>query len=235
MTETDESAAGKLNYLWQKRVKDCRACGLCEGRTKVVFGAGAPTANVMFVGEAPGREEDQRGRPFVGRAGKLLDRWIEAAGLTRAEVYITNIVKCRPPDNRDPREAEIAACLKYLRVQIALIQPKMIVTLGRFAGNVLSGQEGVTMRLLRSRPWLYEDEKTGVKLPVCPVYHPAFVLRQGPRPENTEGYQVAVQDVREALSVMARGELPEPLPKAPPVVVAEPVEDIASLFGTDDG
>lgn len=233
-TETDESAAGKLNYLWQARVKDCKACALCEGRKKVVFGSGSPTADVMFVGEAPGRDEDQRGRPFVGRAGKVLDKWIAEAGLTRPEVYITNVVKCRPPDNRDPREAEVEACRKYLRVQIALIQPKVIVTLGRFAGNLLSGQSEVAMRILRSRPWLYEDEVTGVKLPVCPVYHPAYVLRQGPRVENTEGYQVAVQDLKEALNVMGRGELPDPTPKALQEAVVEPIEDIASLFGTED-
>lgn len=232
MTETDESAGGKLNYLRVKKIGDCQRCGLCKGRNNIVFGEGNPDADVMFVGEAPGYNEDQQGRPFVGKAGRMLDRWLDEAGLKRADVYITNVVKCRPEDNRDPKEEEIETCSKFLRVQIALIRPKVIVTLGRFAANLLSGQQEVKMRILRSRPWLYDDEKTGMKLPICCLYHPAWVLRKGRDPYVTEEFQVAVQDLQEALRVAERKRLPEPLPKEPePEAEAEPEVDVMDLFG----
>lgn len=231
----DESVGGKLNYLRVKRIGDCQRCTLCEHRNRVVFGEGNPEAEVMFVGEAPGYNEDKQGRPFIGRAGKFLDSWIEAAGLKRSETYITNIVKCRPENNRDPLPEEIETCSKFLRVQIALIKPKVLVALGRFAANTLSGQEGVAMRILRSRPWLYEDEKTKVKLPVCALYHPAWALRQGPDPYNTEAYKVAVQDLQAALRYGRSGHLPEALPKTPePVEEAGPSIDIMEMFGVEE-
>lgn len=233
MTETDESVGGKLNYLRVKKVgDDCKRCNLCEHRTKVVFGEGNPEADVMIIGEAPGFNEDQQGRPFVGKAGSMLDRWLSDAGLKRADVYITNVVKCRPENNRDPKSDEVETCSKFLRVQIALIRPKVLVTLGRIAGNILSGQDGTAMRVLRSRPWLYEDDRTSVKLPVCCLYHPAWVLRQGSNPYNVEAFHVAVKDLQEALRVGNRKTLPEPLEKAPePEPEPEPEADVMDLFG----
>lgn len=242
MTETpDESTAGKLNYLRLRKVKDCSNCRLCETRTNTVFGEGSSTADVMFVGEGPGYNEDKSGRPFVGRAGKFLTNWIEAAGLKRSDCYITNVIKCRPPDNRDPEPDEIEACSKYLRIQIFLVQPKVIVALGRFAGNLLSGHTGdhpaISMKVLRTRPWLFHDEKTDVKIPVCPIYHPAWALRQGTNPHESEAYRVAVQDLQEALRVAESGELPEPLPDPdaePEPAEPEPVADLMDLFGADE-
>lgn len=232
MTDQDESVGGKLNYLRLKKIGDCQRCSLCEHRTRVVFGEGNPEADVMFVGEAPGFYEDQRGRPFVGKAGRMLDRWLLEAGLKRSDVYITNVVKCQPENNRDPNPDEIETCSKFLRVQIMLVHPKVLVTLGRFAGNLLSNQEGVAMRILRSRPWLYEDDRTSMKLPVCCLYHPAWVLRQGTDPYQGEAFQVAVQDLQEALKVGARGALPEPVIKPPePEPEPEPEVDVIDFFG----
>lgn len=240
VTETDESPAGKLNYLRLRRVDGCKSCELCQTRTKAVFGEGSSTAEVMFVGEGPGYNEDQSGRPFVGRAGKLLTGWIEEVELRRSDCYVTNIIKCRAPENRDPHPEEIEACSKYLRVQIFLVQPKVIVALGRFAGNLLSGhpERGhIAMKVLRTKPWLFHDEKTDMKIPVCPVYHPAWVLRQGNDPRQSEAYQVAVQDLRDALEVGRSGLLPDPLPKPEPEpeqIEVEPVVGLMDMFGADE-
>jgi uracil-DNA glycosylase family 4 len=115
------------------RIRSCKDCGLCDTRTQAVPGEGPADATVMFVGEGPGFHEDQQARPFVGPAGKLLDELLGLGGLTRTEVYITNVVKCRPPNNRDPLPAEVEACKKYLEQQLALINPKLVVTLGRYS------------------------------------------------------------------------------------------------------
>jgi len=149
---------------------DCRACRLCEARVQVVFGAGRPDADVMFVGEAPGAEEDRQGIPFVGAAGGLLTRMIEAIDLAREDVYIANVIKCRPPANRDPKPDEIAACEPYLKQQIEAIKPALICTLGRFAAQVLL-QTNEPMGKLRGRVSEYQ----GVKL--IPTYHPSALLR----------------------------------------------------------
>lgn len=153
-----------------EEISNCQACGLSAGRTHVVFGAGAPDADVMFVGEAPGQEEDRQGLPFVGASGSLLTRMIEAIGLTRESVYIANIIKCRPPQNRDPQRDEIAACEPFLKRQIDIVQPLVICTLGRFAAQTLL-QTTTGMGRLRGRVYDYE----GVR--VVPTYHPAALLR----------------------------------------------------------
>jgi DNA polymerase len=146
---------------------------LAQGRTQVVFGVGNPRADLLFVGEGPGREEDLAGEPFVGRSGKLLDRLMaEEIGLTRAECYIANVVKCRPPNNRNPAADEIAACRPYLEEQIALIEPAVVVTLGNFATQLLmETSDGIGA--LRGSAYPYRAGH------LVPTYHPAYVLRAG--------------------------------------------------------
>lgn len=156
----------------------CRSCGLCGERTQVVPGVGDERADWLFIGEGPGAEEDARGEPFVGQAGKLLDAMLVAIGLERSEnVYITNVVKCRPADNRTPGTAEMAACLPFLRRQIALLQPKLIVLLGKVAVHAVLGEDGL-LTSLRGKTLFYRD---GVQeIPVVVTYHPAYLLRTLP-------------------------------------------------------
>ncbi|HLI14952.1 MAG TPA: uracil-DNA glycosylase [Acidimicrobiales bacterium] len=151
----------------------CTACPLAAGRTTVVFGTGDPSADLMLVGEAPGRDEDLVGEPFVGRSGRLLDRLLEEElGRSRAECYIANVVKCRPPGNRDPLPEEVAACRHFLDGQVAIVAPRVVVTLGNFAARTLLGTpDGVTR--LRGRTYPFAG---GV---VVPTYHPAAALRGG--------------------------------------------------------
>lgn len=151
--------------------RDCQLCGLAEGRTNLVFGEGDPEAKMMFIGEGPGADEDRLGRPFVGAAGKLLERMLAAIQLTREQVYIANIVKCRPPHNRVPAKDEAQACLPYLYRQIRIIAPKIIVLLGSTALQHLISPEA---RITRMRgQWLVS--KSGIK--IMPTYHPAALLR----------------------------------------------------------
>ncbi|GAB4251953.1 MAG: hypothetical protein Kow00122_09670 [Thermoleophilia bacterium] len=152
---------------------DCRLCGLCEGRTQVVFGVGNPVADLMFVGEGPGFHEDRQGEPFVGQAGKLLTALLGEIGLTRADVYIANVVKCRPPGNRDPLPEEIAACSPHLMEQVRVIRPRVICTLGRFATRLVARTEA-SMTAVRGRA--KETEVAGVPVLVFPVFHPAAAL-----------------------------------------------------------
>lgn len=154
----------------------CTRCPLHETRTQVVFGVGNPSSRLVFVGEAPGREEDLRGEPFVGRSGQLLDRLVlDELGLTRDDFYIANVVKSRPPGNRDPRPEEIAACRPWLDRQLDIIDPRVVVTLGNFASKLLLGTtEGITR--LRGRSYPYRN---GV---LVPTFHPAAVLRGGGEP-----------------------------------------------------
>jgi uracil-DNA glycosylase len=166
---TDVAALERLRIT----ASTCTKCPLAAGRTQVVFGVGSPQADLLFVGEGPGREEDLAGEPFVGRSGKLLDRLMaEEIGLTRAECYIANVVKCRPPNNRDPAPKEIAACRPYLDEQIELIGPSVIVTLGNFSTKLLlESTQGI--RALRGQ--VFERGRARV----VPTYHPAYVLRAG--------------------------------------------------------
>jgi DNA polymerase len=158
-------------------VSACRACALCDSRTQTVFGVGHPQAQWMIVGEAPGEQEDRQGEPFVGPAGQLLDAMLRALGLSRAEgppeqqVYIANTLKCRPPRNRNPEPAELAQCEPFLRRQLALVQPKVILAMGRFAVQTLLQSDEAIGRL-RGRVHQYEG------VPVVVTYHPAYLLRQ---------------------------------------------------------
>jgi uracil-DNA glycosylase family 4 len=151
----------------------CTKCRLANGRTQVVFGVGDPDADLMFVGEAPGFHEDKQGYPFVGQAGKLLDQLLGGIGLTRDQVYIANVLKCRPPGNRDPQPDEIEACEPHLFRQLELIRPKVVATLGNFATKLLSGKSyGITR--VHGRP--QETTLGGRRVVLYPLYHPAAAL-----------------------------------------------------------
>ncbi len=169
---------------------DCRRCGLSEGRTQIVFGDGNPDADLLFVGEGPGEQEDLRGLPFVGKAGELLTQMIEKGlGIARQDVYICNVVKCRPPGNRDPLAEEVAACSAFLDGQIAAVSPKVIISLGKPAASLLLGRK---VAITRERgTW---QSYRGI--PLMPTLHPAFVLRQ-----YTEANRRAVwEDLKAALA-----------------------------------
>jgi len=159
----------------EEAVSGCVQCGLHASRTRTVFGVGSRSADWMIIGEAPGAEEDRRGEPFVGRAGKLLDSMLAALGLDRSTVFIANILKCRPPENRDPKPEEARACAPYLRRQIELVAPKLILAVGRVAAQCLLETDAPLGRL-RGRSHRFGD--AGV--PVIVTYHPAYLLR---RPE----------------------------------------------------
>jgi uracil-DNA glycosylase len=157
-----------------REASGCVSCPLHQGRTKVVFGSGNADADLMFVGEAPGMHEDLQGLPFVGRAGKLLDQLLEEVGLHRSDVFITNVLLCRPPGNRDPQPDEIDTCKPYLHRKIELIEPKVICTLGNFATKLLTrSQRGITG--VHGRPQVHELGGRTVR--VLPIYHPAAALR----------------------------------------------------------
>ena len=156
----------------RERIGDCHRCRLCEARNQIVFGDGNPDADLMFVGEGPGADEDAQGLPFVGRAGQLLTGMIEKGlEIPRSQVYICNIVKCRPPKNRTPQEDEVQTCREFLDGQIAAVKPKVIVALGRPATSLLLGHP-VSITRLRGQWQQYSD------IPLMPTLHPAFVLRQ---------------------------------------------------------
>ena len=172
---------------------DCQRCKLHETRTNIVYGEGNPEARLMFIGEGPGRDEDAEGRPFVGRAGQLLTKMIAAMGLDRSEVYIANIVKCRPPKNRDPEEDEVRQCIGFLEAQISAIQPEAIVTLGRVALKSMFGLQG-PMSAYRGK----FIDKDGI--PVMPTFHPSFLLRQGPNDRKYKG--LAWDDLKQVMSLL---------------------------------
>ena len=156
---------------------ECTRCRLCEGRTQIVFGDGSPSADLMFIGEGPGVEEDRRGLPFVGRAGELLTQMIESGiGIARSDVYICNIVKCRPPENRTPLADEASTCRPFLDGQISAIRPRVLIALGKPAASLLLGRDVAITRLRGT--W---QEYRGI--PLMPTFHPAFVLRRY-TPEN---------------------------------------------------
>ncbi len=186
------------------RIRSCPDCDLCKTRTHAVPGEGPPDAEVVFVGEGPGFHEDQQGRPFVGPAGRFLDELLASAGLKRSEVYITNVIKCRPPGNRDPLPGEIEACRKYLLRQIELIKPGLVVTLGRFSLAWFFPRDSISKvhGHLRRRDDIY----------FLHMYHPAAALHAG----NLR--QVILEDFRkipEALATIRRVSQPEPAPPQP--------------------
>ncbi|MDY7095269.1 MAG: uracil-DNA glycosylase [Acidobacteriota bacterium] len=181
----------RLRILAQE-ASTCTRCGLAEGRTHVVFGTGDPQAQLMFIGEGPGYHEDQQGEPFVGAAGQLLNRIIQAIELRREQVYIANIVKCRPPRNRDPKPDEVSACIGYLEQQIRLIRPKVIVALGRVAAQTLLGTD-LSLGRMRGQWFDY----LGCQLRV--TYHPAALLRnQSLKRPTWEDMQVVQTRLRES-------------------------------------
>jgi DNA polymerase len=151
-------------------IGDCTRCKLHKGRTNLVFGVGNPKARLMFVGEAPGEDEDKKGEPFVGKAGQLLTKMIEAMGLRREDVYICNTVKCRPPNNRNPEPDELASCEPFLKGQLRAVGAEVIVTLGKFAAQALL-REATPISRLRGTWHVYEG------IPVMPTFHPAYLLR----------------------------------------------------------
>jgi uracil-DNA glycosylase family 4 len=180
----------------ESSVSVCTACQLCTTRTNTVFGGGNRSAKLMFIGEAPGEKEDLSGKPFVGAAGKLLDRYLEAVDISRDEVFITNILKCRPPNNRDPKPDEEDACIGYLREQVKLIRPKLIVCLGRIAA----------MRLIK--PDFKITKEHGIWFPrqgfeLCAVYHPSALLRD---PHKKEEMLVDMKAIKAKLSALIENE-----------------------------
>lgn len=172
--------ARKLEVV-RENLGDCRRCGLCQGRKNIVFGSGSPTAPLMFVGEGPGADEDEQGLPFVGKAGELLTRMIESIGWTRDTVYIANVIKCRPTDedgqNRPGSPEEVAACLPFLRKQIAAIDPLVIVTMGNLATRSLLGIEDGITRIRGKWRDMEMIETLRYQLRIMPTFHPAYLLR----------------------------------------------------------
>ncbi len=178
--------AGETLESIRSELGDCQRCGLAASRTQLVYGVGNTNARLVLVGEAPGREEDQKGEPFVGEAGRLLDRILQAMGMTREEVYICNVLKCRPPNNRDPLPEEVATCEAFLARQIAAIKPQVIIGLGRFAVHSLL-KSNVPISRLRGEWQSYQG------IPLMPTYHPAYLLR------NPEGKRDVWEDMKEVM------------------------------------
>lgn len=198
----------------------CTACRLSENRTTVVFGDGDPQADLMFVGEGPGYHEDQQGLPFVGKSGQLLEQLLDEIGLHRREVYIGNVVKCRPPNNRDPREDEIEACKPYLRRQLELIQPRVVVTLGNFSTKLLlRTTTGITRLRGHAHDWW------GRKL--VPTFHPAAGLRGGP--QKVEQMREDFALVRSLLEAPPLGPQGEAAAEPEPETAADPEQ--LGMFG----
>src|SRR3954469_7559222 len=198
-------------------VPGCRRCALAQTRTQVVFGSGSPDAELMFVGEAPGFHEDKQGVPFVGAAGQLLSKLLAGIGLAREDVYVANVLKCRPPGNRDPLPEEIQACEGHLFRQIELIQPKLVATLGNFATKLLSGKpNGITQ--------VHGHEQKvvlgGNPVTLYPIFHPAAALY------TPRMLQVLEEDFRRIPELLGRAAAPpqEPEPAVPAAPLAQPVQ-----------
>jgi uracil-DNA glycosylase len=207
--------------------KDCQRCPLAATRTKVVFGSGEANADLMFVGEAPGAEEDRQGLPFVGRAGALLTELLGEIGLRREDVFIANVLKCRPPGNRDPQPVEIESCNPYLERQVALIEPKVVATLGNFATKLLTGSRtGITR--VRGTPQVHV--LGGRSVFVMPLLHPAAALRT---PSLAETLREDFRKLPPLLAQEPPAAEPEPASEGAPVAVAaasEPPPQL-DLFG----
>lgn len=182
-SSASKSAANSPLQKFRREIENCQKCPLWKTRTKFVFGAGNENAGIMFIGEAPGRDEDLQGIPFVGRAGQLLNKLLEHVQLNRSDVYIANILKSRPPNNRDPLPEEIEQCIPYLHRQIELIRPKLLVALGRVAAqNLLNNRASLTN--MRNKIWSYRD------IPMIVTFHPAYILR------NNSMFNSAVDDMK---------------------------------------
>jgi DNA polymerase len=173
----------------RETIGDCQRCPLGKGRINLVFGVGSPEAELVFVGEAPGRDEDIQGEPFVGRAGQLLTRIIDAMGLSRDQVYICNVIKCRPPGNRDPLPEEIEECEPFLREQLNILNPRIVCALGSFAARTLLKTEG-RISQLRGRLHTYNG------IPLIPTYHPSYLLR------NPQAKRDVWQDIQKVMEIL---------------------------------
>jgi uracil-DNA glycosylase len=198
-----------------KDVRACRMCRLCQARTSGVPGEGSPNAEVLFIGEGPGFHEDQQGRPFVGAAGQLLTEMLQKIGLRRSEVFITNVVRCRPPGNRDPLPDELAACDAYTQRQIEVLTPKLIVTLGRYSMARFIGTGPMRDLHGRTREW------KGITC--LAMYHPAAILRT-PTPEMRRIYEEDFRKIPLLLAEARKKRVPEPVP-----VAAESVKQLDQL------
>ena len=211
---SDPSSATTLQEL-SAALYNCQRCKLAKlGRTQVVFGVGNPNAQIMFVGEGPGFYEDKQGEPFVGAAGKLLNELLQSAGLSRSQVYIANVIKCRPPNNRDPEPDEVDTCMPFLLRQIEMINPKVVCTLGRWATETLLGRKvGIT----KIRGHAVRTEK----LTIFPLLHPAAALHQGSLMEPLR------EDFLKLKAFLDQADRPEPAPPVP----SEPQRTQMDLFG----
>ena len=222
---TDAQARRDDLVAFFHELEDCAKCPLAEGRNTVVFGSGDPDADLMFVGEAPGFHEDKQGKPFVGQAGKMLDKLLAEIGMTRREVFIANVLKCRPPGNRDPQPVEIEACEGHLFRQVELIRPRVICSLGNFATKLLSGRpEGITK--VRGVPQLRDiGERT---LFLYPIFHPAAALYT---PAMLERLREDIRALPELLAQPLPGDTAEPEPELAAVGAPEaPAADQLGLF-----
>lgn len=197
------TAAEKLDYLRRKNIGNCQRCKLAGTRTHIVFGVGDPEADLMFIGEAPGFDEDRSGEPFVGAAGRRLTQWLGRLGLGREQVYIANVLKCRPPGNRDPEPDEVERCSPFLRAQIRAIQPKVIVALGRYAGILmLAARPDMTLREMRTRSWTYQDPSGAHQAALHVTYHPSYVIRRErelPPGQRNPADDTVMADLQQAL------------------------------------
>ena len=209
MNATERAAALEA---YAAETSACTRCRLAEGRTQVVFGVGNPNADLMFVGEAPGFHEDQQGVPFVGQAGKLLDSLLGGIGLTRADVYIANVLMCRPPGNRDPAPDEIESCEPHLFRKIELIEPTVVATLGNFATKLLSGKQTGITRVHGQEQETHLGDRQGL---LYPLYHPAAALY------TPAMLQVLQEDFRRLPELLGKVVAP-PEPEAPPLLAPEP-------------
>ena len=215
-----ERAAALRDYAEQ--TASCTKCALSAGRTQVVFGSGSPNADVVFVGEAPGFHEDQQGVPFVGQAGKLLDRLLEGIGLTRADVFVANVLKCRPPGNRDPQPEEIAACEPHLFRQIELLEPRLVATLGNFATKLLSGRPAGITRVHGQEQEVTLGARTVL---LYPLFHPAAALY------TPSMLKVLEEDFARIPALLDRVvDAPEPEEEQAPASTAEPDPVQLGLF-----
>jgi len=216
-----DEAAARADALaaYRESTLACERCELANGRTQVVFGSGNPYAELMFVGEAPGFHEDQQGVPFVGAAGQLLEKLLNGIGLSRPQVYIANVLKCRPPGNRDPQPAEVEACESHLFRQIELIQPRLVATLGNFATKLLSGKQ---MGITRVHGQPQDVVLGGRPVTLYPLYHPAAALY------TRSMLSVLEADFARIPDLIGRPPEPPPRPAAPSpaqeAVGAQPVQ-----------
>lgn len=216
-TRDYEALTAELQVI-AAEVQACTACELHNGRTRAVPGEGPVNAELMFIGEAPGFNEDQQGRPFVGAAGKLLEELLAELGLTRHDVWIGNVVKCRPPQNRDPRPEEIAACAGYLERQIALLQPKLIATLGRYSMEKFFPGAKITR--------VHGQAKRDGARVLIPLFHPAYILR------NMNALPDAKRDIRKIPRLLARLEevlAEEANAHLPAAEIAQPADEPEQL------